>query len=223
MHSESGAFSLAAMSLSTKASEGDPPSGPSIRRGSSFFGRRFSNASLLTIGSINTILPQYSAVGNDEQPLNPPGPDDAPDGVRTGDQYYATPPPSEPSSGVPCSPVSPSGWPSRLSVVNPRHSTLLAWKTSNSTASADNYPARMDSCFQYSIPLTMPSVKQWATLHLSTRTTIAGNPRSSQTQPKLPRFWGCDPVTGVIQLDLDNPLTIQQINMTVSRPRSHQI
>jgi hypothetical protein len=196
--------------MSTTANEGSPSSGPSTLR-SSLFSRQFSNASLLTIGSINTILPQYSAVGDEARSQNPPGFDGD---AETEDQYYASPPPSESLGGFACShpPPGSSIMPSRLSVVNPRHSTLLAWAT-NSNASADG-STRAD--FQYSFPI--PSNKHWATLHLSTRNTIAGNPRASHTQPKLPRFWGCDPVTGVVQLDLDNPMTIQQINVTVPVP-----
>jgi hypothetical protein len=193
--------------MPTTASEGGPEGSSSSRRGSRFFSRQFSNASLLTIGSTNTILPQYSAVGNAQNPD-----DDADSVPRTGDQYYASPPPS---SGIPCSP-SATIMPSRLSVVNPRYSTLLAWTTNNYTADAES-PTRMDASFQYSFPIQ--SNKPWATLHLSTRTGIAGNPRTCHTQPKVPWFWGCDPVTGVVHLDLDNPLTIQQINVTVWRTR----
>jgi len=188
-------------SMPTTASKGGPESSSSSRRGSMFFSRRFSNASLLTIESTETVLPQYSAVGN------PQNQSDGADGVlRTGELYYASLPPS---GGIPCSQL---GTPSLFSVVNPRHSTLLAWTTSNSTAGA-NGPTRMDSCFQYSFPIE--SNKRWATLHLTTPTAIAGDPRTSYKQPKVPTFWGCDPITGVVHLDLGNPLTIQEINVAV--------
>lgn len=202
-----------AYSMSSTTNEETPPSVPSSRRRSLFFSRQF-NASLLTIGSINTILPQYSATDADEQPHTSPELDDGSDGTfQAQNRHYASPPPFDPSSSAPGRPLSPPGsplTPSRLSVINPRHSTLLAWTTSSIPSFNDSL--QTDS-FRYSYPI--PSNKHWAILHLSTCKTIAGNPRPSHTQPKLPRYWGCDPVSGVVQLDLDHPLTIQQINVTV--------
>ena len=68
--------------------------------------------------------------------------------------------------------------------------------------------------FRYSYPIK--SKKPWAMLHLDIeRDSVPGNPHPMQSKPRVPRFWGCDPIRGILELDLDTPHNIHQIDILV--------
>lgn len=167
--------------------------------------RRFSTASILTLASQNTILPQYAATDDTRKVLEDPPvylPSDADHNAESNQNFTSIPSPSS-------RPILPN----QHSLINPRYSTLLSWINGpNSAAIADS---EVQHKFQYSYPIK--NNKPWATLHLYTRDAIPGNPRPSKSQPKVPRFWSCDPIAGMVELDLDSPQTIQQIIIVVCR------
>ena len=164
-----------------------------IGRFSLFDRRRFSNASALTVSTVNTALPAYSTTDGSETPE---------DEVYSEIGIDASPTSERQSSLGLTSAISPP----RYSYLNPRHSILLTW----SPSSEDPQTESQSNGFRYSFP-----IKTWATLHLDTCDAIPGNPSPSASQPKVPRFWGCEPIAGVLGLDLDNPVSINEINIVV--------
>jgi len=170
-----------------------------ISKLSLFDRRRFSNASTLTVSTVNTALPVYS-IDSSESPE---------DEVRwpseSGrDGSYASSTFEEQSTPG----LHPTLAPPRYSYLNPRRSILLTWAPSSEVPGIES-----SNGFRYSFPIK--ANKTWATLHLDTRDAIPGNPAPSASQPKVPRFWGCEPIAGVLDLDLDNPHSINEINLMV--------
>ena len=157
----------------------------------SFLGRRFSLASVLSLASVNTILPQYNAV----------------DDSSLGDQSVRSSPIDSLTEAPP-----------QYSHINPRNSVLL---TNHIPVESSSVPCRSPDLeilqgFKYSYPIK--SDKPWAILHLYTRDAEPGNSRPLKSRPKVPRLWGCDPVVGTLELELGVPQTIQHIKIMVSRP-----
>ena len=134
---------------------------------------RFSNASLLSLSSIRTLLPQYSAVNNSDGPYSDANP-------RCGTQTSGSDP-------------------------HFQHDTLEPPSYTSVTP--------IEGEVRYSFPIR--TKKPWATLHLRTRDAVPGNIKPLLTQPRVPRFWSCDPITGTLELELDSPQTIRQINICV--------
>ena len=163
--------------------------------------RRFSSASTSTVSTVNTALPQYSAIDSTESPE-----DETRLSSEIGSAGSDASPTFEPerNPGLP-----PTIAPPRYSYLNPRHSILLTWVPSTGVPGTDS----LSNGFRYSFPIK--ANKTWATLHLDTRDAIPGNPSPSASQPKVPRFWGCEPIAGVLDLDLDNPQSINEINIMV--------
>ena len=191
-------------------------SGAGHRR-SSFFARRLSSASLLTLSSVHTVLPQYSAVDNDERSIQVGF--DAPPAFEEPDQslsYLADQEQDSPlSNGTRPSTNAPT-FPSQDNIVNPRHSilltpTIIGVLDANTPLAGRSQPDSSE--FQYSYPIR--SSNSWATLQLYTRDSVPGNPKPSRLQPKIPRLWSCDPLKGVIQLDIESPQVIQHISVVV--------
>ncbi len=180
----------------------------------SFLGRRrFSTASVLTLASLNSVLPQYAATDDTERVWEDPPvylPLDVGNAESSSSRsgLHSTSTSSSPNSSI---------LPKRYSFINPRHSTILSCPNPVVESSAP-VTSHSQHEFQYSYPIK--SNKPWATLHLYTRDAIPGNPRPSKSQPKVPCFWSCDPVAGMLQLDFDSPQTIQQIIIMV-RPATY--
>src|SRR6266511_1482200 len=166
----------------------------SIRKLSLFDRQQFSNVSSLTVSTVNTALPEYSTIDGSE---NPEDSELRWSSETSRDGFYA-------SSTF--EPQSSHGLP-RYSYINPRHSILLNWASS----SEDSRTESLSDGFKYSFPIK--TNKTWATLHLYTRDAIPGNPAPSPNQPRVPRFWGCEPIAGVLDLDLDNPHSINEIKI----------
>ena len=152
--------------------------GPSRHSASLSLRNRFSNlnVSLLSLSSIRTLLPQYSAVDNS---LDDPPPD-ALSGPR---------PPSRNAQPI----------------LDPHFQ--------NDSEPPSYTSSSVEGEFRYSFPIRPK--KPWATLHLRTRDVLQGNMTPLHTQPRVPRIWSCDPIRGALELDLDNPQTIQQISISV--------
>ena len=185
---------------SMASSNGDSTVNASPTRSpSAFFRNRFSNASLLTLSSVKTLPPQYSVVDTLEE---------AGVGGHSDDNTDNQPPSCTSefrSSGCVIEPP-------RYSLLNPRRSLISTWRSSTATRfEVEGDPQAHE--FRYSYPIRSKS--PWATLHLHTRDTVPGNSKSLQNQPRVPRVWSCDPLTGVLQLELDSPHNIQQINIVV--------
>jgi len=161
-----------------------PSTTANTRPPSSNFRNRFSNASLLSLSSVRSLLPQYSG---------------GPTTETTTD--------STPSSWNSPSAIEPP----QYSLLNPHHLPMLPSSTATRFEIGGDSHAHE---FRYSYPIRPKN--PWATLHLHTRNTITGSHlKSLQSQPRLPRFWSCDPITGTVQLDLDTPQNIQLISITV--------
>ena len=173
------------------------------RRKSSLFDRlgRFSNASALSVSTVNTALHQYSPINDTESPEDEMR---LSSDIGSGGFHASSTFEPQSSLGLP-STISPP----RYSYVNPRHSILLSWTPS----SEDPWTESLSKGFRYSFPIK--ANKTWATLHLDTRDAIPGNHTPLARQPKVPRFWGCEPIAGVLDLDLDNPQSIYEINIMV--------
>ena len=172
-----------------------------VRKLSLFDRRRFSNASTLSVSTVSTALPQYSTIDSSESPE-----DEGhwfSESGREGSYASSTFGPQS-SLGLPFAIAPP-----RYSYLNPRHSILLTWTPSAEDPGTES----LSNGFRYSFPIK--ANKTWATLHLDTRDAIPGNPAPSASQPKVPRFWGCEPIAGVLELDLDNPHSINEINIMV--------
>ena len=156
----------------------------------------------MSIATIDTALPQYSPVSDGEDMLQDPPAFDSdlppPDMAETGS--VSSPPYEENLDSFSSTPL----------VLNPRprHSTILTWTPES--ASAYNHE------FEYRYPIRPH--KPWATLSLRTRDSVPGNPRPTQNQPKIPHIWGCDPIVGVIELDLESPQNFQEIKLVVGSP-----
>jgi len=161
--------------------------------------RRFSNASTLTVSTVNTALPVYSTIDGSGSPE-----DEMRLSSESGrDGSYAS------STFEPQSTPGLTIAPPRYSYLNPRHAISLTWTPSSEDPGTES----LSNGFRYSFPIK--ANKTWATLHLDTRDAIPGNPAPSASQPKMPRFWGCEPIAGVLDLDLDNPHSINEINIMV--------
>jgi hypothetical protein len=165
-----------------------------IRSRSSFFRHSF-NASLLSLSSVRTLLPHYSVFDTSDPPTTPFS-------DVTSENH-------ESPSGAP-----PSPWDSPPAMDPPRYS----WErpqslvlTSTATLGVEDEPQTHEFRYPYPIQLKNP----WATLHLHTRNGAPGYSDSVTSQPRVPRFWSCDPMTGTVQLDLDNSQHIHQISITV--------
>ncbi len=191
----------------------------------SFFARRLSSASLLTLSSINTVLPQYSTIDDNEKGIGAPPafeePDQLPSDLADQDGYHnqndgysavsdawhsQSTSPMVTNAGIPT-------FPSQANIVNSRHSILLTSDAGDANIPLAGRSQPDSSQFQYSYPIK--SGNPWATLQLYTRDSVPGNPKPSRLQPKVPRLWSCDPLKGVIQLDADSPQIIQHISVVV--------
>ena len=155
----------------------------------SFFRNRFSNASF---SSINTLLPQYSVIDTLE---------DTASDVDT------------------VSPRSPASWNSRYSgstlhhnMINPPRYSLANLPHSFTPFARPEVGGDRHE-FRYLYPIRPK--KPWATLYLFTRNVIPGDPKPSQGQPRVPRFWSCDQIMGALELDLESPQNIHQIDVLV--------
>jgi hypothetical protein len=179
-------------------------------RTSSFWRNRFSNASLLTLSSIRTLPPQYSVVDTLEEPPTSPVSDGITDNGASGSLQYA---PSSWSGSSSSFPLSQSAVePPRYSLLHPRQSLVLTRRVSTDACFEPEGDPQAHE-FRYSYPIRQKN--PWATLHLHTRDAIPGNPKPLQNQPRVPRLWSCDPITGTLHLDLDSPQNIQQIKVMV--------
>ena len=165
-------------------------------RSSSFFRNRFSNASLLSLSSVRTLLPQYSVVDTLEEPPASPLSEVA---TVTENRESLW---DSPSVAI---------QPPRYSLPQHRQSLMLT-RRATTAPSFDVEGEPQVHEFRYSYPIRAKN--PWATLQLHTRIAVPGT-HSIQNQPRLPRFWSCDPITGTVQLDLDSPQNIQQISITV--------
>jgi len=181
-----------------------PISPTTTRSPSSFFRNRFSNASLLSLSSVRSLLPQYSVVDASE-----PSADTLSEITTTGNH--------ESLSSASLSSNTPSTIePPRYSSLDLHHLSILSSRrTCTATRfGVDNGVPKAHHWFRYSYPIRPKN--PWATLHLHTRNATPGtHSMALQNQPRVPRFWSCDPITGVVQLDLDSPQTIQLISITV--------
>lgn len=167
-------------------------SSPSGRSRWSF---RFSAASSSTTA---TVLPRYSSIADDDWHSDLP----SQNGLKVGSESY------DMSSVVHLRGSPP--FPPRYSAIHP---ITLAPPPAESSSFHDHAEAGTQSYHQYIYPIK--STNPWARLLLYSREAIPGDPRPLQGQPKVPRIWGCEPITGRIELDLESPLTIQQINVIV--------
>ncbi|CAA7259363.1 unnamed protein product [Cyclocybe aegerita] len=193
---------------SSSSSPSDAPGSGSV--GQRFYSsRRFSTSSLATVDTYHTSLPQYSATVHPDQAWCPPSfPDSR---VLVEDHLDATsPPPFTPTPSArpflahPTA-ASTSTKPRRHSYINPRYSTIPPSLVENPGLRPNGYE------FDYIFPIR--SHKPWATLHLFTRGSIPGNPHPSDRRPKTPSFWGNELLAGMVELDLEVPQSIQEINI----------
>jgi len=198
-------------------------SGAGHRR--SFFARRLSTASLLTLSSIHTVLPKYSAVDNDGKSIDPPPAfeeSDQPSSNLADQDGYTASPTSDDWRSQSTSPIVTTAdaptFPSQDNIVNLHHSILLTPTIMDANDPLASRSQPDSSEFQYSYPIR--SSNSWATLQLYTRDSVPGNPKPSRLQPKVPQLWSCDPLKGVIQLDLESPQIIQHISVVVCSTKS---
>jgi hypothetical protein len=101
--------------------------------------------------------------------------------------------------------------PTSESSIEPPHYSLITPPTPLSTNWTPDSSVEGD--FRYSYPIRPK--RPWATLYLHSRDAVPGNPKPLQSQPKVPRVWGCDSIRGRLELDLDSPQNIQQIKILV--------
>jgi hypothetical protein len=177
-------------------------------RSSSFWRNRFSNASL---SSVRTLPPQYSVVDTlEEPPTLSPISDGITDNGGSGSLLYS---PSSWSNSTSSFPLSQSAIePPRYSLLHPRQSLVLTRRFSTDARfESEGDPQAHE--FRYSYPIRQKN--PWATLHLHTRDGIPGNSTPLQNQPRVPRLWSCDPITGTLHLDLDSPQNIQEVKVMV--------
>lgn len=152
--------------------------------------RRFSATS--TTASVRTLLPKYSPITDDDESDPDVLVHSFSQGGLGSDRLHMHVSPTLSTS---------EQFPPRYSAIHPRPPIIDAAVRSS------------DSDRQYSFPIS--ANKPWATLYLSMRDVIPGNPRPVQSRSKVPRMWGCEPISGRLELELDSPLTIRQIIIRV--------
>jgi len=176
----------------------------SPRPRSSFFRNRFSNASLLSLSSVMSLLPQYSV--DDTLALEESSTSSPTETTTTGNR--------ESLSSAPSSWTASAIEPPCYSLLNPHHLSMLPSRRASTTTGFGVEGESHAHEFRYSYPIRPKN--PWATLYLHTRDAIPGtHSKSLQNKPRVPRIWSCDPITGVVQLDLDTPQNIQLISITV--------
>jgi len=176
------------------------------RSPSSFFrSNRFSNASLLSLSSVRSLLPQYSVDDTLGASTSSPNTETTTPGNRESLSFAPSSWNSNMTSAIE---------PPRYSTLNPRHSSMLSSRRGSTSTrfEVDGDPQAHEFRYLYPIRPKNP----WATLHLHTRDPTPGtHSKSLRNKPRVPRFWSCDPIMGIVQLDLDTPQNIQLISITV--------
>ena len=163
---------------------------------------RFSNVSLLTLSSIRTaILPPYSVVDALQALLRP------------STQIATSPPDARPSWN--CTTSGPTSSPNvteppRYSLINPPSEPIMTWGRSTATQ-----PEVESDTHKFRYSYLIGPKNSWAILHLDTPARVPGKPKALRGKPRVPRYWSCDPITGTLELDLDNTQNIQKINISV--------
>jgi len=160
--------------------------------GRSRFRVPFSAASSSTTDTVNTLLPHYSPIAEDDWDSDLPSQNVLEVGSDNKESRLVSPP-----------------FPPRYSAIHPI--TLAPPPVESSSFHDDAEAVMRSNRFQY----TYRSTKPWARLLLYSPEAVPGDPRPLQGQPKVPQIWGRELFTGRIELDLDSPLAIQQINIIV--------
>jgi len=177
------------------------PTTANTRSPPSFFRNHFNNVSLLSLSSIRSLLPRYSVIDT-------ASPTSESAAQATGDRESLLPAPSSWNSNTQFA-IDPP----RYSLPRPSHSSMLSSRRGSTATRFEVDGESPAHEFRYSYPIRPKN--PWATLHLHTRDPTPGvHSKSLQNQPRVPRFWSCDPITGTV-LDLDTPQNIQLISITV--------
>jgi len=186
---------------STHSSEPDGnqvPISPS-RRG--FFSRTLSSASfssLASVSTVGTVLPTYSIEDPSEVGSIATSSTDRLDTTVYSPSSSSTEVDSNVSVNTLRSRPSPITLP-RYSHIPPQYSPSSELQPSNGISVQH---------IEHSFPIR--GNKPWATLY-----TFSRNLGEPQPKGKVPRFWGGEPVTGTVDLNLTTSTTIQQITITV--------
>ena len=173
---------------------------------------RHLRASAFSLGTINTVLPDYNVIDpNLNNSLQDPPVYNTSSSQLSPDIDSTTNEQSTPSRSSTSKPRSPSQY-------SPTNLTLVEWRPNSPATPFSALPGNIVAQsepyeFHYWYPIKSNSA--WATLHLYTRDAVPGNPKPSKVQPKVPQVWSCDPVAGMVELDCTSLQTIHQIKVSV--------
>lgn len=99
--------------------------------------------------------------------------------------------------------------------VNPRFSTILNHASRNTSELPSERTISLTRSPDYEYSYSNQANKPWATLKLYTHDLTLERNNRGYNQPRMPYVGSSEPLSGLIQLDINNPINIHQINLQV--------
>ncbi|KDR67027.1 hypothetical protein GALMADRAFT_147458 [Galerina marginata CBS 339.88] len=178
------------------------------RRRFNIFNRRLSYASSVSLATIDTVLPEYQSRPSTEMPPE----FDETSQIEAFETLLEDRIEGENGSGfthVASLPPSPTLSSSSMRLLSlPTHPVL-----SNSAVGLNRSGSLPH--FEYSFPIKSWG-RRWATLHTFSLVSIPGMANPPRIKPATPLFYGGEPISGLLELDLKSLQKFQEISISAS-------